>query len=152
MEGRRSTRRKQSEIREFEEARRCLLNLYHSNIQNHAGYLIAIIIGSLTLISQWDSFFSSPQKPVPPITGNIFVGMIITIFIVSAYFIIRLKYWTSRADILSGIRMDEIEELLEEPNMKRKEPLPKDVPYTLKLMLATSQRLRITGSFNRIIN
>lgn len=44
---------------DFEENVRFLGHLYHSYVQTHAGYLIGIIIGSLTLISRWDIFFGN---------------------------------------------------------------------------------------------
>ena len=41
----------------LEEVRLSLLEIYNSDIQTHAGYLIGIIIGSLTLFSRMDTFF-----------------------------------------------------------------------------------------------
>lgn len=46
---------------EFDETRRCLVNSYHSYAETHADYMIAIIIGFLTLVSSFRSFFDSGQ-------------------------------------------------------------------------------------------
>jgi hypothetical protein len=53
----------QNKITLFEDTRRCLLTIYRSNIQTHAGYLIAIIVGSLAFVSRFDIFFSISQEP-----------------------------------------------------------------------------------------
>jgi hypothetical protein len=44
---------------EIEESRRTLLQYYNSQTMTHVGYLIALAIGSLTLISRWDIFVTS---------------------------------------------------------------------------------------------
>jgi hypothetical protein len=44
------------ETKEIEDSRRSLLQYYNSQTMTHIGYLVVLIIGSLTLISRWDSF------------------------------------------------------------------------------------------------
>ena len=120
---------------EFEQTRKFLLNSYHSDIQNHAGLLIAIIIGSLTLISRFDSFFSNSQKPA---TGIVFWLLICIIFGVSFYVIVRLFYWTHLVNVMLGIRIAEVETLFN----KRNKSVKSDVPFPLKMQRAAYQRLK----------
>jgi hypothetical protein len=74
---------------QFEDIRKTLLNQYHSHVTTHTGLIIAIIIGSLTLLSRWDSFF----KDATPI----FVFLLTFSFIVGLTFYVlgRLSYWAS---------------------------------------------------------
>jgi hypothetical protein len=76
-------------IEEFEKNRRILLQNYNSNIQTHAGYLIAIIIGSLTVISQSETFLNNglPSRLA-------FYVLLDLIFILSFYVVGRMLYWT----------------------------------------------------------
>lgn len=74
----------------FEESRRCLLTAYHSYVQNHAGYLIAIVIGLIALLSTVNSFIS--------IFGSTVFG-ISTLFILGLIFfdLLRMGYWSAYA-------------------------------------------------------
>jgi hypothetical protein len=81
--------------REIEETRRSLVNKAHSKNQTHAGYLIAFVIGSLTIISRWDIFFDSSQESSISITGLLFFVIIGAIASIIFYFIQRACYWTS---------------------------------------------------------
>ena len=75
--------------KEFEETRRLLLKLYHSNIQTHAGYIIALIIGLFTVVSAFKTFFDFHQW------GIGVLGFIIVLIILSIGFMgLRIIYWT----------------------------------------------------------
>lgn len=55
-------RKKTTEIideNDFEESRRCLFTSYHSYVQTHAGYIIALTMGFFTVISAFDKFLSN---------------------------------------------------------------------------------------------
>ena len=82
---------------EFEKNRKILLQNCNSSIQTHAGYLLAVIIGSLTLVSQWKSFFNNGYMP-----RIAFYVLLDLIFVVSFYVVGRMLYWT----FLSGSIMD----------------------------------------------
>lgn len=99
---------------ELEETRRCLSNMAHSRSQTHAGYLIAIVIGSLALISRWDIFFSVPQKPVSSLTTSAFFILIGAIAFAAVYLTKRMFYWNTYASTVPILSTVEIEELFEE--------------------------------------
>lgn len=73
----------------FDSIRKTLLDQYHSGILTHAGYIIALIVGALTLISKWDIFFSNGVWVQ-------YAFFLIISFIVSAgfFFTSRLFYWS----------------------------------------------------------
>jgi hypothetical protein len=47
----------------IEASRRALLQYYSSQTMTHGGYIIALVIGALTLISKWDVFFRDATMP-----------------------------------------------------------------------------------------
>ena len=77
---------------DFEESRRCLLNNYHSYVQTHAGYLIALILGLFAVIATFKDFLAAG------LTGQIAIlGLIGSIVIASAFMGLRIIYWSSWA-------------------------------------------------------
>ncbi len=81
---------------QFEKTRKCLLNQYHSNALTHSGYIIAIVIGTLTLISRWDAFFPNQNNlNLPAYFGIVFYALIDIIVALSFYVVKRLLYWTA---------------------------------------------------------
>jgi len=84
---------------DFEDSRRCLLNSYHSYVQTHAGYIIALIIGFIAIVVTFESFIKS--------SGTIaFVLLIIAIVGTSAFFALRIFYWTLLANVAIRIPID----------------------------------------------
>jgi hypothetical protein len=81
----------------FEEARRSLLNLYHSYVQNHAGYLITVGIGLSVVISSFASFYKNIVSLV------LFWVIIVLLVLASLYLFLRLKYWTTCTSLIIGI-------------------------------------------------
>lgn len=106
---------------ELEETRRCLFNMANSRSQTHAGYLIAIVIGSSILISRWDIFFSIPQKPVSSFTTSAFFILIGIIAFVTAYLTKRMFYWNTYASTVINLSTVEIEKLFGEYEKGNKE-------------------------------
>jgi hypothetical protein len=75
-------------MHDFEETRRCMLKVYSSHIQTHAGLLIAIIIGAFTLISRFDVFYSFRN-------GTVTFGLLLSILIgAGSYLLCRIFYWS----------------------------------------------------------
>jgi hypothetical protein len=95
----------------IEADRRTLLKLYHSNTQTHAGYLIAIIIGFLTLISKWKDFvktdFTSIQFALTTIIFYGFVGLLLGL---GVFTVSRIYYWTSFANTAYYVTAENIED------------------------------------------
>jgi hypothetical protein len=128
---------------EFEENRRCLLNIAHSKNQTHAGYLIAIVIGALTLISRWDIFFNLPQKPVSPSITIIFFIMISAIIAITIYLVERTFYWTSYGTAVLNLPTSEVETLFKRYiSDKEHKDSQELVPYGCKLNDAVAQHLK----------
>jgi hypothetical protein len=78
---------------QLEETRRSLLKNYHSNIQTHAGYLIALIVGALAVFSRLDIFFGNGEFVVH--AGWIFLFLVGVMIITGTWTILRIIYWTS---------------------------------------------------------
>ena len=87
--------------KDFEETRRCLLNSYHSYVQTHAGYIIALIIGASTVIYSFNAFRGIG------IFGTIaFIALILAILGVSGFIGLRIVYWTLWASVAITLTMD----------------------------------------------
>lgn len=89
---------------ELEDIRKTLLNQYHSYSTSHTGLIIAVIIGSLTLLSRWDIFFKSG------FTIIIFYIMLSFIVGLSFYILGRLSYWTSLSNMTLVLTEQEFSE------------------------------------------
>jgi uncharacterized membrane-anchored protein YhcB (DUF1043 family) len=103
-------------ISEFEVTRRCLLKMYHSNIQTHAGYLIGIIIGSLTLFSRLDTFFV--QSAVSLYFDLIFWFLLWVVIIAGIWVILRIVYWTSASNYIFSNTLNDIREKFNSRNKR----------------------------------
>jgi hypothetical protein len=72
----------------FDAMKKTLIYQYHSQLMAHAGYIIALIIGSLTIISRIDSFLTFG------IAGVLSIFVLISAIIgLITYFASRLFYW-----------------------------------------------------------
>jgi hypothetical protein len=89
----------------LENTRLCLLKLWHGYNQTHAGYLIAIIIGTLTLISRWDIVFVVYNLPI---VRYAFYFILIAISCVVSYVIKRMFYWITLSSFLAKIEKKDI--------------------------------------------
>ena len=99
----------------LEKFRETLLQQYHSQNVTHAGFVIAVIIGTLTLISRWDSFFGKGQLPL-----MIFYAIVSLIVGLSFYFVGRLSYWISLSNITLMLKESEFKDYYQ----KQTEKLP----------------------------
>jgi hypothetical protein len=72
----------------FDTLKKMLIDQYHSQLMAHAGYILALIIGALTLISRLDTFLGLGSFGVISIflLVSAIIGMIV-------YFASRLFYW-----------------------------------------------------------
>jgi hypothetical protein len=129
--------------REFEETRQCLLNIAHSKNQTHAGYLIAIIIGTLTLVSRWDTFFDLSQKSTFSITTFLFFGIISASASVTFYLVKRSCYWTSYGSSVMNMTIIGAQNFFEKYRSKpeNKSLCERVNPPSCILNAAVSQRL-----------
>ena len=86
---------------EFEESRRCLINSYDSYIQNHAGLLIAVIIGGLALLTEWRNFIINGFWFGTGVL--VFIGLIALVIFGFFYIVSRMSYWTKYADVALSV-------------------------------------------------
>jgi len=137
--------------KEFEEARRCLFNSYNSYVQTHAGYMIAITIGFLTLISNFDSFFKS--GPVYTLIFSTSVSLIFTlgfvtflilvilIMLTSLFMILRIIYWTTYADSAMHLTLDIVIQTFNKYNSANRDYLTR-APNMAILHMAVTNRFK----------
>jgi hypothetical protein len=83
---------------DIEDTRISLLKNYHSNIQTHAGYMIALIVGGLTIFSRLDIFFG--KQLFVPHAGWIFIFLIGILITSGIWIVLRIIYWTSYVNLL----------------------------------------------------
>jgi hypothetical protein len=121
---------RKEEIKEdFEETRRCLLNSYHSYVQTHAGYIIALIIGLSAIISTFDFFI----KTLGGTLGFIFL-VFIAIPILTIIMFLRITFWTIFANYAISMPMDKIVANFNEYHIKYLENAP--APNTAVIQFA----------------
>ena len=124
-------------ITDFEETRRCLLNTYNSNVQNHAAYIISLIIGASVIISSFDAFLKIEYGFIP------FISLIVLILIVSIFMTRRIKYWTNYVSIAIFLPENYAIKLFEEYPPEKKFPysIEAPAPNTAILEIAISRYL-----------
>jgi len=132
------------EEKEFEEARRCLLDSYYSNIQNHAAYLIALIVGGIALIYSWKAFSYSI------ITEIIFWLLMLGIVLVSLYFVLRVLYYTMFVNCALTLSYSEVNWYVRDRNWKLRERKPEELEYIKKLPHTQMLNLTILHSLYEI--
>jgi hypothetical protein len=124
---------------EFEETRRCLFNSYHTYIQTHAGYLIAIVIGGITLVVSWKDFIVSGYWHWWLI--GIFVLLVILAGLGFLLMIIRTYYWTKYANLAMIMDKDAVAYYYKTLNLKNPTVYPKNSPHINMLHLTITHRL-----------
>jgi hypothetical protein len=115
---------------DFEENRRCLLNTYNSNAQNHGTFLIATAIGFLSLISTWTNFSGSIYYAL------VFFLLIIGVAILGAFMVFRIGYWTLFANFALSVTLESAISLFNEYNHKKNEPYLSKPPLTMVIQMA----------------
>jgi len=123
--------------KEFEETRRCLLNTYHSYVQNHVGYMIAIVIGFVGLVLSSENFFKNIHS------NYIFMIPIVIIFVgIAFYDFLRINYWTYYVSVAISIPKNLAIDFF---NQKCAYPKKAPAPYTAILQIAIKVALRINA-------
>jgi hypothetical protein len=102
---------------EFEKRRETLLNQYHSENLTHSGFIIAIIIGTLSLVANFKDFFNNGVLPI--LAFYFFMSFVVVLAI---YFAGRLYYWIA----LSNSILTLTEKMFDEYKTKVQAPLLKD--------------------------
>lgn len=125
---------------DFEETRRCLLNSYHSDVQNHVGYLIVIVVGLLGLGSSYESLFKIISNYIFIFVGLLILGVL--------YDFLRIKYWTSYANVAIILPKNGAIKFFNDNPAERKYPYLKEAPapYTAVLQIAIYSYLRNTAN------
>jgi hypothetical protein len=95
----------------FDSLRKTLIDQYHSQILTHVGYVLALLVGTLTIISRWDSFFGKGS-----ILENIFFLIISCMAGLGLFFIGRLWYWSYLSSGVLSITESKFEEYNELDN------------------------------------
>lgn len=90
---------------EFEKIRRTLLSDFRSQTLAHSGLIIAIIVGTLTLVSRWVDFFNGGAIPTLVFLFIISVMLGLTFFAVVRFFYYGLL--TNEALIMTREQYDE---------------------------------------------
>ncbi len=107
----------------FEKTRGDMITVYHSYIQNHVGYLLALIIGFLSLIANWTYFFNGQA-----VINYIFWLLIHVIFFAGLWVGFRIFYWVTWTSYLLSITYEIAVELFKETTdwekYKLKNPKP----------------------------
>jgi hypothetical protein len=125
---------------DFEENRRCLVNSYTTNVQTHAGLLIAATIGGLALFSSWKDFWSISSSFLIVLILEIGFSVLIILVIASiVYLTLRTVYWVLYVNLAITLPMKFIYHL-------SKEAVPEDneyLPGILMIQNSISQTLRM---------
>jgi hypothetical protein len=80
----------------FENLRTALMNSYNSQIIAHAGYIIALTVGLLSIISRWDELWGYfRERKIKKWLFAVFLSAIIGFI---WYFFLRVVYWATLSD------------------------------------------------------
>jgi hypothetical protein len=118
---------------ELEDSRKTLLNSYHSYVQTHAGYIIAISLGFFGFMSSIDIFLKRYELTL------LFVILIGGLVILGGYMILRIVYWTSYANYATNLRLKEVVAWFNIYNSKAEHPFPEKAPTIAILQNAVKQ-------------
>jgi hypothetical protein len=122
---------------DFEETRRCLLSSYHSYVQTHAGYIIALLIGIFASIASFQDFFNYGFYGV-----FAFVILNVVIFLMSGFMSLRIVYWSLLASNTIGIPMENAIENFNKQNSIYNKPYYNRAPNTQIIQAGINQQLR----------
>jgi hypothetical protein len=79
----------------LEESRRALIEYYSSQTTAHVGYIVAIVIGGLTLVSRWDVFFPTDPARANLVISASFFAILSILFGFGVNIIGRTLYWSA---------------------------------------------------------
>lgn len=86
-----------TESNEIESSRKALLKFYSSQTMTHGGYIIALTVGFLTLVSRWDAFAETIGLRC------MFYLMFSLIMSIGIYITGRTLYWACLSHTILGI-------------------------------------------------
>jgi hypothetical protein len=90
----------------FEQARVALMNSYNSQILTHAGYLIALTVGIMTLFSRIDVIMEFFNKGI--INKVLCYSILSFSLSLIVYIALRLFYWTFMSSHVLDVTMDDL--------------------------------------------
>jgi len=102
--------------RAFEDLRKTLLDQYHLQTMTHAGYILALIIGMLTIIANFNPFFEKGFTGV--VIFCTIISLVLGTFI---FFVGRLCFYTNLVNIAIGITQPQFEKYYNEHNDEYKQ-------------------------------
>lgn len=106
---------------ELEDARKFLLKSYHSYVQTHAGYIIAIMLGFFALISGFDTFSKIYGGTI------FFIILMIALVKLGAFMILRITYWTCYTNYATNLTLKDVIYFFNEFNSPKKYPFWKNL-------------------------
>ena len=120
---------------DFEDTRRCLLNSYHSYVQTHGGYIIALLIGLFAVIATFHDFL------VNGFWGSFaFIFLILAILVATTLMAVRVIYWTFYTNIVLTIPIGEAIRLFNDYNkLNTTRSYKEKAPNTAIIQLAIFQ-------------
>ena len=120
----------------LEDARKLLLDSFHSYVQTHAGYIIAIMLGFFAVMSSLDTFFQNLFLII--VFGLLMVGLVG----LGIYMILRITYWTSMANYTICITVKYAIQYFNEFNSTAKHYFWDEAPPIAILQNAISQNYK----------
>jgi len=101
----------------FEESRKSLLATYNSYVQNHAGYLIAFVIGLIALFTTSSAFFKLGSPAF-------FISLGFIIFLIG-FDVLRMQYWNALVNTTILVsKTDAIEHFNKANKISSDSPIP----------------------------
>lgn len=121
---------------ELDDARKTLVNSYHSYVQTHAGYIIAIMLGFFALMSSFDTFLKS-------LGGTIFfIILMLGLVLLGGFMILRIIYWTSYANYVTNLTLNNVINFFNTFNSKAEHPFFEKAPIIAVLQNAVQQAFK----------
>jgi len=132
---------------EFEKRRETLLNQYHSENLTHSGFIIALIIGALSLVANFKDFFNNGALPI-----LVFYFFMSFVVVLAIYFAGRLYYWIAISNsvlTLTDKMFDEYKQIIQAPFLKDgKIPIDDDRPNIAYMQTFSKQRIDNAEEFS----
>jgi hypothetical protein len=90
----------------FEDLRIALMNNYNSQTITHAGYIIALTVGLLTIISRWNDLLTYFKQSL---CKEVLLLLVLSgILGLICYFSLRVKYWATLSDQVMLVRFNDL--------------------------------------------
>ena len=121
----------------LKKTRRCLLTSYHTFVQTHAGFIIALAIGFFALISSFKDFLNYGFFGIVA-----FIALNTGIFLISGFMVLRIVYWTLWASSTISIPMETAIINFNKQNAKFKNPYYVRAPNTQIIQVGIMVQLK----------